>query len=66
MPIIRIELFKGRTAERKKVLAKELIDAFIRVEPSLTPDAFDVIFTEVDKSNWSSGYELMSEKYPDK
>ena len=30
MPIIRVEMFKGRTAEQKKKIARELIDGFIR------------------------------------
>ena len=30
MPIIRVEMFKGRTAEQKKAIARELVDGFIR------------------------------------
>ena len=30
MPIIRVEMFKGRTAEQKKKIARELVDGFIR------------------------------------
>ena len=30
MPIIRVEMFKGRTPAQKKAIAKELVDGFIR------------------------------------
>jgi hypothetical protein len=30
MPIIRVEMFKGRTPQQKKAIARELIDGFIR------------------------------------
>lgn len=66
MPIIRVEMFKGRTAEQKKAIAKELIDGFIRGAGGGKPEAFDIIFVDVEKHDWAAGYELMSEKYPDK
>lgn len=66
MPIIRVEMFKGRTPAQKKKIARELIDGFIRANGSGSPDAFDVIFIDVDKQDWAAGYEMMNEKYPDK
>ena len=30
MPIIRVEMFAGRTPEQKKKIAREMIDGFIR------------------------------------
>ena len=66
MPIIRVEMFKGRNAEQKKTIAKELIDGFIRGAGGGKPEAFHVVFTEVDKEDWAVGYEMMTEKYPDK
>lgn len=66
MPIIRVEMFKGRSAEQKKKIAKELIDGFIRANGGGKPEAFQVVFTEVDKSDWAVGYETMAERYPDK
>lgn len=47
-------------------IARELIDGFIRTAGGGKPEAFDVIFTDVDKQDWAAGYEMMSEKYPDK
>ncbi|WP_421695504.1 tautomerase family protein [Aestuariivirga sp.] len=66
MPIIRVEMFKGRTPEQKKAIARELVDGFIRGAGGGKPEAFDIIFTDVDKQDWAKGHEMMSEKYPDK
>jgi 4-oxalocrotonate tautomerase len=66
MPIIRVEMFKGRSAEQKMTIAKELIDGFIRGAGGGRPEAFHVVFSEVDKEDWAVGYQMMTEKYPDK
>ena len=65
MPVIRVEMFKGRTAEQKKKITKELVDGFIRAAGG-KPDAFTVLFTDYEKQDWAVGYEMMNEKYPDK
>ena len=64
MPIIRVEMFKGRNAEQKRTIANELIDGFIKGAGGGKPEAFHVVFTEVDKDDWAVGYQMMSEKYP--
>jgi 4-oxalocrotonate tautomerase len=66
VPTIRVEMFKGRTPEQKKRIAKELVDGFIRGAGGGRPEAFQVLFTEVDKDDWVVGYDTMREKYPDK
>ena len=66
MPIIRVEMFKGRTPEVKKKIARELIDGFIRGAGGGKPESFNVVFTEVEKHDWAAAYDMMSEKYPDK
>jgi len=66
LPTIRVEMFKGRTAGQKKAIAKELVDGFIRGAGGGRPEAFHVLFTEVDKDDWVVGYQTMREKYPDK
>jgi 4-oxalocrotonate tautomerase len=65
MPIIRVEMFKGRSPEQKKKIARELIDGFIRAAGGGKPEAFHVVFSEVDKKDWAVGHEMMNEKYPD-
>ena len=66
MPIIRVEMFKGRTPAQKKAIAKELVDGFIRAAGGGKPESFHVVFTDVDKQDWGVGYDMMNEKYPDK
>ena len=66
MPIIRVEMFKGRSAEQKKKIARELIDGFIHAAGGGKPESFHVVFTDVHKEDWGIGYDVMNEKYPDK
>jgi 4-oxalocrotonate tautomerase family enzyme len=65
MPIIRVEMLKGRTAAQKKAITKELVEGFIRAAGG-NPSAFNVLFTDVAKEDWAVGIDMMSEKYPDK
>ena len=46
MPIIRVEMFKGRSNEQKKKIARELIDGFIRGAGGERPESFDVVFVD--------------------
>jgi len=54
MPIVRIELFRGRTAEQKSACAREIIAAVAR-QLGAPPEATQVIFADVDKTDWISG-----------
>ncbi len=64
MPIIRVEMFTGRTEQQKRVLVRELTDAFVNAVGG-TPESVNVVITDVDKSDWGSGGELCSDKFPD-
>ena len=66
MPIIRVEMFKGRTVEQKKKIARELVDGFIRGAGGGNPQSFNIVFVDVDKQDWAHGYDMMNEIYPDK
>jgi 4-oxalocrotonate tautomerase len=66
MPIIRVEMFKGRTPEQKKAIARELVDGFIRGNGGGKPESCHVVFVDVEKHDWATGYDMMNEKYPDK
>ncbi len=61
MPIIRVDMLKGRTQEQKKELVKELTSAFNKTCGS-NHVGIDVIITEIDKENWSIGGTLFSDK----
>ncbi len=56
MPIIRIELYKGRTAEQKAACAREVIAAVAK-HLNAPAKATQVIFVDVEKSDWTVGSE---------
>lgn len=65
MPIIRVEMWEGRTKEQKR----ELVSVLSKETARITDCGLDFIYVvidEVKKENWGAGGELCSEKYPDK
>ena len=60
MPMIRIEMFAGRTPEQKRALMKEITEAFVRTAGS-TPESVQVVLTDVEKSDWAVAGTLASE-----
>ncbi|MBS0374376.1 MAG: 2-hydroxymuconate tautomerase family protein [Proteobacteria bacterium] len=63
MPIIRVEMFTGRSREQKRALARELTEAFVRVAGG-KPEGVTVILQDVAKEDWAVAGELMADKYP--
>jgi 4-oxalocrotonate tautomerase len=61
MPTIRVEMFEGRTPEQKRELVKALTEAACKTLGS-SPEAVDVILTDIKKSDWATGGVLWSEK----
>ncbi len=59
MPIIRVELWTGRTTQQKAELAKAITDAVCKIAGS-PPEATFVVFTDIDKQNWAQGGLLAS------
>jgi 4-oxalocrotonate tautomerase len=64
MPVIKVEMFAGRTPERKRDLAQSLTDAFLNVCGG-RPESVQVIFQDVSKGDWAIAGKLASELYPD-
>jgi 4-oxalocrotonate tautomerase len=64
MPIIRIEMFKGRSREQKRELARELTDTFVRVAGG-KPESVTIVIQDVAKEDWAAAGVLMADKYPD-
>lgn len=60
MPIIRIEMFEGRTADQKRACAEAVTKAWCDTCGG-TPAAVQVIFTDVAKSDWATGGRLASD-----
>jgi 4-oxalocrotonate tautomerase len=63
MPTIHVELFAGRTTEQKRALAAALTEATVRVLGG-SADAVDVIFRDVERSDWATAGVLWSDKAP--
>ncbi len=61
MPIIRVEMFKGRNREQKRALVKELTDGFIRTCGG-KPESVHIVLTEVDQEDWASAGELVVDR----
>lgn len=61
MPIIRVEMYKGRTRDQKRALVKELTEAFLRTCGS-TPEAVQVVIVDVDKEDWGTAGVLACDK----
>jgi 4-oxalocrotonate tautomerase len=60
MPIIRIEMWTGRTHAQKTELARVITDAMVTIAHT-TPEATVVIFDDVAKENWATGGVLASD-----
>jgi 4-oxalocrotonate tautomerase len=60
MPFITIHMFEGRTGEQKRQLAKEITEVMVRVGKT-KPEAVDIVFIDVKKSDWAHSGELYDE-----
>jgi 4-oxalocrotonate tautomerase len=61
MPTLHVELFAGRTKEKKAELALALTEACVRVLGS-KPEGVDILFVDVKKEDWATGGKLWSEQ----
>lgn len=64
MPIIRVEMFKGRSRDQKRALVKEVTEGFVRACGG-NAASIHVVINEVEKEDWGLGPELAIDKYPD-
>ncbi|MGQ0503035.1 MAG: 4-oxalocrotonate tautomerase [Panacagrimonas sp.] len=65
MPIIRVEMWEGRTLEQKR----ELVDVFTREMVRIcggNAGSVYVVIDDVKKENWGAGGQLCSDKFPEK
>jgi len=61
MPTIHVEWFAGRTQDQKEELARAITEAVARIA-KVPPDATSIIFTDVQKADWSTGGVMASNK----
>lgn len=57
MPIVRIEMWPGRTKEMKKKVAKEVTDVLVKTI-GCTPESVMLVFDEREQENWAQAGEL--------
>jgi len=60
MPIVRVEMWTGRSQSQKRELARAITDAVVNIGQT-TPEATIVVFQDVDKENWAQAGVLASE-----
>ena len=60
MPIVRVELWTGRTHQQKSELAKAITDAVVKIAKT-SADQTIVIFEDTDKENWAQNGKLASD-----
>ena len=54
MPIVRIDMWPGRTREQKNTLIRNVTDAVVQ-SIGCPEQAVEVLLYEVDKSDWAAG-----------
>lgn len=60
MPVVRVEMWPGRTHAQKAELARLITEAMVTVAGT-TPQATIIIFEDVPKENWAVGGMLASD-----
>ena len=60
MPIVRVEMWPGRTQEQKAELARAITEAVVNIART-TPEETIVIFQDVARENWAKGGVMASE-----
>lgn len=61
MPIVRVDMWEGRTVAQKRHLVRELTEVFARVA-ECDPATVRIVITDVAKENWAIGGELQSDR----
>ena len=60
MPIVRVEMWPGRTQAQKRELARAITEAVCNIAHT-TPEATIVVFHDVAKDDWAQAGKLASE-----
>ena len=61
MPLLRVEMFEGRSPEQKRALVAALTDACVRTIGA-SPDSVDILLFDVAKQSWATSGTLWSDK----
>jgi 4-oxalocrotonate tautomerase len=60
MPIVRVQMWPGRTHAQKAELARVITEAMVTIAHT-TPEATAIVFEDVSKDNWAIGGVLASD-----
>ena len=61
MPIVRVEMWTGRTHAQKQELARAITEVVCAIAET-RPEATIVVFEDVDRSNWAQAGVLASDE----
>jgi len=64
MPVVRVEMWEGRTTDQKRELVEVLSRETARIVKCDVESVY-VIIEDVRKENWGAGGKLCSDKYPE-
>ena len=65
MPLLRLSLWEGRSAEEKSQVVRALTEALVETT-GVPPETVIILIEEQPKENWASGGELHSVQFPDR
>ena len=60
MPMIRIEMYPGRTTDQKRAFAKAVTESFVTICGG-TPQSVQIVFQEIEKADWATAGALASD-----
>jgi len=61
MPIVRVEMWTGRTHAQKQELARAITEMVCDIAHT-TPEAVTVVFEDIARENWAEGGVLASDR----
>ena len=64
MPVVKIDMWSGRSAEEKEKIIQKVTDAIVE-SCNCPKEAVTVVIDEIPKENWGSGGEQHSKKFKD-
>lgn len=50
MPVVKVEMWEGRTVEQKEILIKAITKAFGEI--GVKPESLTIIIQDIPKTNW--------------
>ncbi len=60
MPVVRVEMWIGRTHAQKQELVRVITEAMVNIAHT-TPEATIIIFEDIAKENWAQSGSLASD-----